>query len=79
MAGREQKFLRALAQLTPVFQRQLPAKDIRHDLYGREQLTWNEYERIGESVPVQRTLATCTPGELASCGDSSRALACECR
>ena len=45
---RAKEFDRALRTLTPVFQRKLAAKDVRHDLYGKEQLTWNEYERIGE-------------------------------
>lgn len=50
MDPREKQFDKALRQLTPVFQRKLAAKDVRHDLYGREQLTWNEYERIGKLV-----------------------------
>ena len=48
MDPREKQFDKALRQLTAVFQRRVPAKDIRHDLYAREMLTWNEYERIGE-------------------------------
>ena len=48
MDSRQKEFDVALRKLTPVFQRQLAAKDVRHDLYGRDQLTWNEYERIGE-------------------------------
>ncbi|CAI8040687.1 Caspase-3 [Geodia barretti] len=47
MDPRQKEFDAALRKLTPVFQRQLAAKDVRHDLYGRDQLTWNEYERIG--------------------------------
>lgn len=47
MDPREKEFEKALRKLTPVFQRKLAAKDVRHDLYGKEQLTWNEYERIG--------------------------------
>ena len=50
MDPRERAFEKALRQLTPVFQRKLAAKDVRHDLYGKEQLTWSEYERIGESL-----------------------------
>ena len=50
MDPRRSEFDVALRKLTPVFQRQLAARDIRHDLYGRDQLTWNEYERIGEKV-----------------------------
>lgn len=37
---------RALRRLTPTFMRKL-SPDVRHELYGREQLTWMEYERIG--------------------------------
>ena len=48
MDPREKEFEKALRQLTPVFQTKLAAKDVRHDLYGKEQLTWNEYERIGK-------------------------------
>ena len=48
MDPRRAEFDVALRKLTPVFQRQLAAKDVRHELYGRDQLTWNEYERIGE-------------------------------
>ena len=52
--AREKEFYMALQQLTPVFQRKLAAKHVCHDLYGMEQLTWNEYECIGE---VERDVA----------------------
>ena len=54
MDPRQKEFDAALRKLTPVFQRQLAAKDVRHDLYGRDQLTWNEYERIGERMFLVR-------------------------
>lgn len=54
MDPREKEFEKALRKLTPVFQRKLAAKDVRHDLYGKEQLTWNEYERIGRSSGGER-------------------------
>ena len=43
---REKALEKAMRRLTPVFMRKLSA-DIRHELYGRDQLTWMEYERIG--------------------------------
>ncbi len=47
MSERERTVEKALRRLTPTFVKKLNAKDIRHELYGREQLTWMEYERIG--------------------------------
>lgn len=43
---REKALDRAMRRLTPTFMRKL-SPDVRHELYGREQLTWMEYERIG--------------------------------
>lgn len=47
LTEREKKAEKALRRLTPTFMRKLSA-DIRHELYGRDMLTWSEKERIGE-------------------------------
>ena len=47
MSDREKVVEKALRRLTSVFIRKLNGFDIRHDLYGKEQLTWMENERIG--------------------------------
>ena len=48
MDTREKEFNMAMRQLTPIFVRKLPAKDVSHDLYGNNQLTLNEYKLIGK-------------------------------
>ena len=45
---KEKALEKAMRRLTPVFMRKL-SPDVRHELYGRDQLTWMEYERIGTS------------------------------
>ena len=45
---KEKALEKAIRRLTPVFMRKL-SPDVRHELYGRDQLTWMEYERIGTS------------------------------
>ena len=49
MSGEKEKAVElAMRRLTPEFVRRLDAESLRHALYGREQLTWTEYEQIGE-------------------------------
>ena len=45
---REKAADKALKRLTPTFMRMLSA-DVRHELYGRDMLTWHEKEKIGVS------------------------------
>ena len=45
---KEKALDKAMRRLAPVFMRKLNP-DVRHELYGRDQLTWMEYERIGMS------------------------------
>ena len=47
VSDQEKVVRKALQRLTPTFVKKLHAKDVRHELYGREQLTWMEYESIG--------------------------------
>ena len=56
---KEKEFKKALRKLTPVFQK-LAAKDVSHYLYEQEQLTWNEFEHIGEVQRGEALLVTCT-------------------
>ena len=45
---RERTVERALRRLTPQFMKLMDPELVRHTLYGRELLTWVEYESIGE-------------------------------
>lgn len=47
---RERTVERAMRRLTPAFHKHMNAKDVRHELYARDQLTWVENERIGACV-----------------------------
>ncbi len=48
LTEREKTAEKALRRLTPSLMKGL-SPDIRHELYGRDMLTWNEKERIGEN------------------------------
>ena len=66
---REKEFTKAMRQLTPIFVRKLPAKDVAHDLYGTNQLTLTEYELIGEvdsPVCLSHIQVSCIPGPIIS-------------
>ena len=39
---------KALQVLYPLLIRRLSAQDIKHDLYGKGQLTWAEMDKIGK-------------------------------
>ncbi len=46
-SDREKAAEKALRKLTPALMRGLSA-NVRHELYGRDMLTWNEKEKIGK-------------------------------
>ena len=58
MTDRGKEKDRALQKLTPVLIRRLSAQDVKHDLYGKGQLTWAELDRIGTYAGGGRDLMT---------------------
>ncbi len=54
LTEREKTAEKALRRLTPSLMKGL-SPDIRHELYGRDMLTWNEKERIGENLLAQQS------------------------
>ena len=46
LSEREKAAEKAMRRLTPTLMKKLSA-DVRHELYGRDMLTWHEQERIG--------------------------------
>ena len=53
---RERAHQKAFKRLYPVLMRML-SPDVRHDLYGRDMLTWTEKQRAGRLPRASRTLA----------------------
>ena len=54
-ADRERQAEKALRHLTKSFYMMMSA-DIRIDLCGKDIFTWNECERIGEFIVVERSM-----------------------